>query len=645
MRSVLVALLAAGALAIAGSSRAAAPVEAYGALPAIDHISISPDGTRVATIVAGADQRGLVIMEVDGGKILQKMGVGPKKVRLVTWADDDHVFVVTSETEYAGMVNAQEAGLVFLVNARTGKYKQIQPAPDMDTRGTPLVTTHVNGRAYGYFRSPKGIERVDLDSLQEVLVVKGRENEGSYALSPAGEVLARTEAVDHGQQWRVLKGLNSFEPIAQGRNPYGAGFAVAHGRTPDSLLLYQPDDNDFDAFREVSLTTGKIGEPLVQGVDSGAIRDRKTRLLIGFRLGGEVQDYEFLDPALQAKWQSVRAAFKDKKVNLESYDDAFDRWVVEVEGPNDSGHFYLVDTKAKRALPLGAQYPGVKAEDVGAFQWFHYTAKDGTKLNGVLTLPPGKTIDTARNLPLVMLPHGGPAGHDTPRFDWWAQALASRGYAVFQPNFRGSDGFGQKFERAGWGQWGKLMQSDVSDAIPALAASGMVDPRRACIVGWSYGGYATLAGVTVQNGLYRCAVAGGAVSDLNAMLVWEQARHGKLAGVMRYWKASMALKGVNDPAADAVSPAKVALKTDAPLMLIHGFDDSVVPFSQAEEMREAVTRSGKYVQLVRLDGEDHWLSSGKTRTDMLKAMVGFLERYNPATTPVATVASAAPAAP
>lgn len=156
----------------------------------------------------------------------------------------------------------------------------------------------------------------------------------------------------------------------------------------------------------------------MQGAEAAPIHDKKTNLLIGFNVGGEADDVVFLDPKLDTRWQGVQAAFKGAEVTLAGFDDAMTRWVVFTEGPNDSGHYVLVDLAANRALPLGAAYPDIKPEEVGAFSWFDYTAADGTPLKAVLTLPPGYTRATARELPVVVLPHGGPAGHDTPRFDW-----------------------------------------------------------------------------------------------------------------------------------------------------------------------------------------------------------------------------------
>ena len=137
-----------------------------------------------------------------------------------------------------------------------------------------------------------------------------------------------------------------------------------------------------------------------------------------------------------------------------------------------------------------------------------YKAADGLEITGYLTLPNGRE---AKGLPLIVFPHGGPASRDTLGFDWWAQAMASRGYAVLQVNFRGSDGLGWEFTKAGFGEWGRKMQTDLSDGVRNLTSQGVVDPKRVCIVGGSYGGYAALAGATLQKDVYRCAVSFGGV--------------------------------------------------------------------------------------------------------------------------------------
>jgi dipeptidyl aminopeptidase/acylaminoacyl peptidase len=243
-------------------------------------------------------------------------------------------------------------------------------------------------------------------------------------------------------------------------------------------------------------------------------------------------------------------------------------------------------------------------------------------MDGILTLPPDRE---AKNLPLVMLPHGGPAAHDLPQFDWLAQAFAVHGYAVFQPNFRGSTQRGAQFLRAGHGQWGRKMQTDISDGLAELVMQGIVDPKRACIVGASYGGYAALAGVTLQSGLYRCAVSYAGIADLGAYRDGEMAASNGNATLGRNLDEELGKRST----LDEVSPIRFVSNVSVPVLLIHGKNDTVVPHSQSDSMARALQRSGKEVQLLSLDGEDHWLSRSKTRTQMLEAAVSFVEKNDP----------------
>jgi dipeptidyl aminopeptidase/acylaminoacyl peptidase len=231
---------------------------------------------------------------------------------------------------------------------------------------------------------------------------------------------------------------------------------------------------------------------------------------------------------------------------------------------------------------------------------------------------------------LIVLPHGGPASHDDPGFDWWSQALASQGYAVLQPQFRGSDGFGWDHLSAGFGQWGRKMQTDLSDGVRMLAAKGTIDPKRVCIVGGSYGGYAALAGATLDRGVYRCAASVGGISDLRDFLRFERSEAGNSDSlVMRYWTRFLGVSDRDDPALDQISPIKYVDKVDVPILLIHGRDDTVVPIAQSRDMADALKDAHKPFTLVELESEDHWLSRSETRLQMLKAMVDFLKANNP----------------
>jgi dipeptidyl aminopeptidase/acylaminoacyl peptidase len=196
-------------------------------------------------------------------------------------------------------------------------------------------------------------------------------------------------------------------------------------------------------------------------------------------------------------------------------------------------------------------------------------------------------------------------------------------------NYRGSNTT-PALLHAGFGEWGRKMQTDLSDGVRYLVDRGIADPKHVCIVGASYGGYAALAGVTLQTGIYHCAVSVAGIADLGKFLRWTSdqmmASHNEFTS---YWDRFLGVTGPDDPRLAAISPIDHIAALTVPVLLIHGRDDVVVPYSQSEEMAEALQRAGKSVQLVTLPHEDHWLSHSATREQMLDAVVTFLESNDP----------------
>lgn len=227
---------------------------------------------------------------------------------------------------------------------------------------------------------------------------------------------------------------------------------------------------------------------------------------------------------------------------------------------------------------------------------------------------------------MIVLPHGGPASADTLHFDWWSQALAAQGYAVLQPNFRGSI-LDSRFLEAGFGEWGRKMQTDLSDGVRYLANQGIIDPKRVCIVGASYGGYAALAGVSVETGVYPCAVSVAGISDLRRFRKWTIANEVGIS--QRYWDRFIGTADQHDPALLAISPIEHVAAVSVPVLLIHGRDDTVVPYEQSDVMLSALKRAGKSVSMLTMKHEDYWLSRSDTRLQMLQATVDFLKANNP----------------
>jgi dipeptidyl aminopeptidase/acylaminoacyl peptidase len=221
------------------------------------------------------------------------------------------------------------------------------------------------------------------------------------------------------------------------------------------------------------------------------------------------------------------------------------------------------------------------------------------------------------------MPHGGPESRDYPGFDYWSQFVASRGYVVIQPQFRGSAGFGLDFMHAGYREWGGKMQTDLLDGVSALAAKGQTDPSRVCIVGWSYGGYAALEGITSHPEAYKCAVSVNGISDLQRLMKEEIQRGGGRGAIEDEHNM------LGDPAQDGAqladySPIHHVDRAGGPVLLVGGQDDQTVIFEQSALMQKALEDAGKQVELVSFKGDDHQLHTTADRTAMLEALDKFL---------------------
>jgi dipeptidyl aminopeptidase/acylaminoacyl peptidase len=260
----------------------------------------------------------------------------------------------------------------------------------------------------------------------------------------------------------------------------------------------------------------------------------------------------------------------------------------------------------------------LKSRTLSPVSTVEYKARDGTAIEAVLTMPRGRPT---KGLPLIVMPHGGPGARDSEEFDWWAQYLAELGYAVIQPNYRGSTGYGKAFHDLGKGEWGLKMQDDLIDAISWAAAQGIADPKRVCIVGASYGGYAAMRGAQRDGGHYRCAVAYAGISDLGAMLRYDRNLLGR--GVVDYWKKQA-------PDFTAVSPKFHAAEFGAPILIAHGVEDKRVPVKQSRMLVGELQKAGKPFEYLEQKLGDHHFSRSEDRIEFLKAMKAFLEKYNPA---------------
>ena len=616
------------------------PLSAYGALPDVEDAAISPDGNNFALITTIGEER-LILFVGPDMQIMRKMELGDTKVRAMDWIGNDRILLRTSVTEDLRGFNISQAEIdsAHIVPATfDGELITVfdKESSLFDGVFGNFGTRKVGDRWKAYFGAwererdqvqgfPwRGTYLYEVDvqtgSPRRIALKGNRDDFRNWLMAPDGTVAATFDRDRNTGQWSISNASGSR--IAEGKQTDGAAWMIGLGYAGDTVIYSERGGDDVTRWFEVPLAGGQR-QPFLDNVDVERLFfDEATGRLIGYRdILGRLQ---FADPRRQDAVDRVNKAFSSYHVTLVDWSADFSKVLIRTSGNGDSGTWYIVEPESRRASAIAFERRAIKAEDVGPISTFSYRASDGLELDGILTLPPR---EEPSNLPVVLLPHGGPHAHDREQFDWWAQAFASRGYAVFQPNFRGSTNRDEEFMLAGYGEWGGKMQTDISDGLAALAAAGIVDPKRACIVGASYGGYAALAGVTLQNDLYRCAVAVAPATDLHALF---EEGYEERSGRSRTIKTALLDRfGPKDRWAE-ISPRRLASRADAPIMLIHGRDDTVVLYSHSTEMADRLKDHGKPYELVELEGEDHWLSLSETRLKMLESAVSFVTRHNPA---------------
>ena len=625
-----------------GVAQAAPPLGAYGQLPTLSDVVLSPDGKTIAFVQGGEGNRSIVVNAIGASGPPSVLNIHDQKLRSLEWADNTHLIFTMSMTKLpAGLIgdrhefwvgqyldlkdNSLHQLLDYRVNnasegMRTMNVIEGEPVPRIIDGHTivflPGIYIANDQTNFALFRQDLTAGTTTMASRTDATHAE------DWLIDGRGNIVAEADYIEKGRRWSLSLDPNGNHSKAMDLSvPIERPFIAGLSGDGTAVIVGLPKTEDVPQYEVVSIKDGS--SHLSDMHFEGLLQDERTGRVIGAPLPGQKHDYEFFDPHAAMVWRSVKAAFANATdVELESWSEDWSKVVVLVFGPSYGAGYFFVDLATHKASPIGRLYDGIT--EISPESWISYPAADGRNIDAYLTLPAGRA---AKDLPLIVLPHGGPQARDRPGFDWISQAVASRGYAVLQPEFRGSGGFGKDLLWAGFGEFGKKMQTDLSDGVRALANKGMIDPKRVCIFGASYGGYAALAGATLDTGVYRCAVSYAGPSDLHKLLARmtnsfdEQGK--------RFWDRFLGVEDSGDPKLDAISPVKHADKVSIPILLIQGRDDTVVPFEQSQIMYDALKAAGKPVEFVKLDGEDHWLSRGTTRLQMLEATVKFLEANNP----------------
>ncbi|MFT7560731.1 MAG: pimeloyl-ACP methyl ester carboxylesterase [Flavobacteriales bacterium] len=461
------------------------------------------------------------------------------------------------------------------------------------------------------------------------VVEKGHEDTVKYLVGRKGNVIAEYRFDDHQDRYSIVAYDKKKEREIYSYKAKLSELSVV-GITEDeeSLVISKySDKTGYDSYHTMSLADGSITDHdvLHKNADVARIYKDLNQHVFGIRYSGLFPSYHFFDETLNARVQKITADFDGHSVFVSGFTPDKSHMIIYVEGSTAPGDYYVVKSDGSITFIMSAR-SNIAPEDVHPIATYKFTTSDGLTIPTILTIPKDH-VATMKNLPAIMLPHGGPESYDQVSFDYEAQALANRGYLVIQPNFRGSSGFGSDHRDAGHGEWGKKMQDDLSEALSSLVKRGLVDPDRVCIVGGSYGGYAALAGGAFTPSLYKCVVSINGVSDLPKMISQEKSDHGRNSWILDYWDMSMLNNDGGKKAMKAVSPARHAESFTAPVLLIHGNKDKTVNFEQSKYMYKQLSKYGKSVELVKLKGEDHHLSKSETRLEALEALLAFVDTH------------------
>jgi len=633
------ALITTLALSVATAALAQTPPgpEAFGRMPAMQYAAISPDGKRVAFIGGTPDRRILSISEIDGGKV-NSVDLGDVRALSVRWAGSQNVLAEIVVQSKMGTLNSYsfERTLVVDTEARLRSHLLGNSAESNYITALPILAVNPGPPAFvvvegldwnssvmaadnvSHFKRRDtdlvyALWKVDVASGRGTVAERGTEKTRTWVVGTDGEAKGRLDAIDeqhsivsvrNGRGWReVDRGLVDLEGYSNADN------SVYWWRTDEASGTTQ--------LMHADLATG-AASPVGESGQADLMWDAEHRAPIALYTDPD-QPPTWLDKDIGAVHAMLSRAFKGRTVRLENWSEDKTRLVIRVSSDDAPAHWYLFDTVRKEASDIGAEYPELGVGPFGQTQFIHYAAQDGTQIPAYVRLPAGQK---AGKLPLVVMPHGGPASRDYAEFDWWAGYLTAHGYAVLQPQFRGSAGFGHAFEAAGDGEWGGKMQSDVYDGVRYLVQQGIVDPSRVCIVGASYGGFAALQGAAQFPQAYRCVVSVNGVTDPGSLLSEEQERYGHESDVQSYLRRVAGING----SAPVPSPVKEAGAIRAPVLLIYSENDTTVPPIQSQMMARALTDTGNPASMVTLPGDDHQLRASASRVTMLRALDAFLTK-------------------
>lgn len=588
---------------------------------------LSPDGSYISYMAPYKDRLNVFVRRVD--------------------ETDEHAIRITNETErsVAGYMWADNQRLLYMKDTAGDENYQ-------------LYGVHRNGsddRAYTAF---DGVRTSLIDDLEEQpgVVMIGMNKRNAEVFDPyrlnieTGELTLLAENPGNIQGWMtdhdgrlrvataIVDGVNTqilyrdtedepFKPVLTTNFRDVVSFMEF---TPDNKEVYAATNLHRDKTILVRMNPATCEELEVlyenerYDIASISYSRKRKKLLSVYCTGHKEPVRHYFDAEEEQLRQRIKAHFPNQRYGIADTDKAEENYLIYVGGDRTRGSYWHYNALTDEAKKIADLAPWIKSDEMNAMHPVCYTTRDGLQIEAYLTLPDGLTPDTAKQLPVVVNPHGGPWARDCWGYSSEVQFLSNRGYAVFQMNFRGSTGYGRHFLEASYKQWGLKMQDDITDGVKWLIEQGIANPNRIAIYGGSYGGYATLAGLTFTPDLYACGIDYVGVSNLFTFM----------QTIPPYWRPmlEMMYEQVGHPEHDAdqlaaTSPALHADKIKVPLFVAQGANDPRVNKAESDQMVEALRQRGVVVEYMVKDNEGHGFHNQENRFDFYRAMERFLKAH------------------
>jgi dipeptidyl aminopeptidase/acylaminoacyl peptidase len=594
---------------------------------------LSADGKLLAARSWTGDVSRILIFDATNAASPPRViSLGKTDVTSITWAGGDRLLLRIRRYERIYDQTYPMTRLI-VVDISTGASRLADPN-NRGLLGGDVLYTDPQGQTAlvasqdTIFDSP-AVKRVDLATGKATIVEKPRPDVWDWYADSDGVVRAGLAYSERswklfyrdkaGEPLRVIKGKfekddeASVDRFTFGQS--GTGTIVTNERT-GRFAVYRYD-----------FKTGTVGEPIFEDAEvdvTGVWGDRWSGDVAGIEYENDRKRFLWLDPDLKKVQAKLDKALPDKVNEIVSRSRDNAKLLIYSSSASDPGAYFLLDQKTLKMNPVYAPLARIDPDLLSPTTSLRYKARDGLSIPAYLTLPKGLE---GKQLPLIVMPHGGPFLRDSWAYDSMVQFLASRGYAVFQPQFRGSTGYGKNFVEKGYGQWGRAMQDDLDDGLDHLVKSGVADPKRVCIVGSSYGGYAALWGAIRNPERYRCAASLAGVTDLDAQLKANR-KSFSATRYFREWRTIVAGEQKIDLA--TVSPLQQAGRLKVPVLIGHGEKDEVVPVQQGRAMVETLQRGRAEVTSVFYPKSGHDLEGDGDLADYLGRLEAFLKKNNPA---------------